>query len=579
MEAHFLPTRAFVLSELNARDKEAYYELLLNNGTKFFQDEAGNYIGSLRLLAPGVKKADKSHATEASLKKCLLLPYEERMANLTENGFVSVQIAGKVQFDYTPYPRFVTLIADTGDVVKPKTRILSWMMKIIEDAYDARFAQEKADADEEEHEKKKGDKGDRAEKKKQKKDESIHMKVFPIFMVRRLTLTMGLKRVVDQTCWDLLYNLDRFRKDYLEVEIFARFLQEFYDHQDLLFYLYVRSVISNVLHISFKTKWTRPEHTAGKKQVSSLWMSYRECMQVSKIVFGEEGEPMMREFITLLLPHMVGQRNETSDTRRIDITQFLHLAVIGYHQAQTGESDDEDNQGDEPHQHHDHRPSVVFQGTNGAHMQVGGEGHRLSLTQGAAVTMPGARGGGDYTNALVHHNQGEDLGGSRPTRHNSAVVASAGQDLGGGGGSPRRQQQDRSDSMVLHQGGEDLGGSPSAKSPTLAALASADAPDHAEELNALQQDRQREFLDYICEPLEDYMHNGAISETDTEQILHSLFETLNDEVSHRVSAANGSVRDIDDFDELLLEILRDEQLLPLMEKERDRLVMLASTQQ
>ena len=65
-QSHFTPTRVFILSELNARDKERYFELLLENEAKFFQDEAGNYISSLRLLAPGVKKADKSQSSEAS---------------------------------------------------------------------------------------------------------------------------------------------------------------------------------------------------------------------------------------------------------------------------------------------------------------------------------------------------------------------------------------------------------------------------------------------------------------------------------------------------------------------------------
>lgn len=537
-QAQFQPSRVFILSELPAREKEKMFELLLENETKFFQDEAGNYIGSLRLLAPGVKKADKAHSSEATLKRSLLLPYEERMTNLSENGFVSVQIAGKEQFDYSPYPRFVTLISDTGDVVRPKARILSWMMKIIEDIYDARFAQEKADAEEEEDEKKK--KSDKVEKKKAKKEESIHMKVFPIFVVRRLSLTMGLKKVVDQTCWDLLYNLDRLRKDYLEVEVFARFLQEFYDYQDLLFYLYVRSVVSSVLHISFKTKWTRPEQS-GKKQVSSLWMSYRECMQVSKIVFGEDGEPMMREFINLLVPHMVGQRTETSDTRRIDITQFLHLAVVGYHQSQTQDAaaaaasstagaDAGASAGSAG------APNVTFQTKGGGPARISAGAHRLGITDGSPVV--GMPAGVAQQHALSIH-MGQDLSGSSP---------------GSGGGTA----------------------SPSKASPTLQSIAAQDDARVHEEMVALQQDRQREFLDNMCQPLEDYMHSGALTESDTENILHALFDSLNGVVDRRVERSGVVVEDLDHFDELLLNILRDKSLWEQMEKERDRLVMSAS---
>ncbi len=513
MEREFIPSRAFVLSELpGARDKEMYYKLLLDNGAKFFQDEEGNYIASVRMLAPGVKKADPTAKNEQTLQKALLLPYEERMANLAKSGYVSVEVAGENQFNYSPYPRFVTLIADTGDTVKPKTRILSWVMKIIEDIYDARFAQEKADDEDEEDsiKKNKGKETDGSKKKSnKKKDESVHMRVFPVFVVRRLSLTLGLKKVVDQTCWDLLANIDKYRKDYLEVEVFARFLTEFYDYQDFIFFLYVRSVVANVLHISFKTKWTRPDHggSGNSRNVTALWMSYRECMQVSKIVFGEDGEPLMREFINLLLPHMVGQRTETSDTRRIDITQFMHLAVVKYHQTQTQDaSGDADGVASSS-------PSgpqkVVFTATNT-------NGPLAITTAGAAIANPGKKGV-----TAVTISQGEDLSGSTT-------------------------------------------------GPTLAGLAAGIDEEMAQE----QEIRQREFLDYICEPFEDYLESGAITDSDTTGILQSLYNSLKSHVDAQV--ARSSFSNVDEFDTILLNILRDDDLRESMEKERDRLVMLAS---
>ena len=73
MEREFIPSRAFVLSELpGARDKEMYYKLLLDNGAKFFQDEEGNYIASVRMLAPGVKKADPTAKNEQTLHSQML---------------------------------------------------------------------------------------------------------------------------------------------------------------------------------------------------------------------------------------------------------------------------------------------------------------------------------------------------------------------------------------------------------------------------------------------------------------------------------------------------------------------------
>ena len=97
-------------------------------------------------------------------------------------------------------------------------------MKIIEDIYDYRFSYEKNDV----------------EKEEESLSFDLMLLIFPVFVVRRIGTNSGLKRLVDQISIDLLYNIHCYRKNYLEYEIFARFLSEFYDHDDLLFFLYVR---------------------------------------------------------------------------------------------------------------------------------------------------------------------------------------------------------------------------------------------------------------------------------------------------------------------------------------------------
>ena len=80
----------------------------------------------------------------------------------------------------------------------------------------------------------------------------------------KLSTLVGLKNLVDQTCWDMLFNAQRYRSEFLEVEVFLRFLQEFYDQYDLLFLLYVRAVVARTLHISFKRRWAKTEGIGNK---------------------------------------------------------------------------------------------------------------------------------------------------------------------------------------------------------------------------------------------------------------------------------------------------------------------------
>jgi hypothetical protein len=309
----FQPSRLILLSELPTREKEKYYNLLIGANAKFTLDAQGRYIANVRLLAPGRKKTDNEQKKKTDNAQTNSLMFEERLKRLQEQGFVTVTIEGVDPFDYNTYPRFSGLISTKDEVVRPRPKLLSWLMRLIEEIYDARYAHEAADI---------------------AREENIEEKIstiFPAFVVRRLSMRSGLRSLVDQNCWDLLYNTHVYRRDYLEVEVFARFLQEFYDHDDLLFFLYVRSVVSKLLHVSFKTHWAKNDGPG--RQPRSLWMSYRECVSVARTVFGAANDAMCKDFLAIISPQLVGQKSESGDTRRIDITQFLHLAVVGYHQT------------------------------------------------------------------------------------------------------------------------------------------------------------------------------------------------------------------------------------------------------
>lgn len=321
-------SRCVVLSEVpSTREKEKYYALLLENEARFFVDEGQTphgdeevYIANLRLLAPGIKKEKKQSEKAGHSAPSL----QEKLERLKQNGFVSVTIEGVQAFDYTPYLRFVAIVAQDGDVCKPKSRILSWLMKLIEELYDYRFAYEKSDVE----------RNDKTEDKAAETHQ-LDSQSFPVFVYKRLSTVLGLRFIIEQNSWDLLFNVDRLRSDYLEVEIFARFLQEFYDADDLLFFLYVRSVISSLLHINFRGRWSKLDGP-GRQTPQALWMSHRECVQVARIVFGAKNEQLYKEFLQLVTPQYVGQKSDQGDSRRIDITQFVHLAVVGYHQTQKG---------------------------------------------------------------------------------------------------------------------------------------------------------------------------------------------------------------------------------------------------
>jgi len=336
---HFNSTRIINLSELNTRDKDKYYDILLKNNTKFYYDpELKKYVGNIRLLGPNGKRSDYEDKKRDVIISSL--PFEERLKRLQNGNPVSVRIQGAEKFDYNEFVKFTVLVASSGDVVKPKQRTLSWLMRTIEELFDSRFAFEKIDIERDEGNGNGtstsfGDPNSAANAGKR-----AAVNLFPVFVIRRMCTLVGLKALVDQTCWDILYNIHLYRQDYLEVELFARFLKEHYDYDDLLFFLYVRSVISKTLNINFRSRWNgKTDVNVSTGQVSStpgtLYLSYRECVRIANIIYGSQGnEAICKRFIAMVTSQLVGQVTDTTDSRRMDITQFLHLAVIGYHYAQ-----------------------------------------------------------------------------------------------------------------------------------------------------------------------------------------------------------------------------------------------------
>ena len=487
--SEFRPTRAVVLSEMTTKEKEKYYTLLLENGARFYLDQGQSdeiYIANIRVLAPGVKKEKKkgfSKDGKAVTDVRTSTPPAQRLNRLAEaGGTMKVTISGVKPFDYTPYIRFVALISHENEVVKPKARILSWLMKLIEELYDARFAHEKSDVERD---------AELSQKISSSLESKLQQQVLPVFIYRQLSTVLGLPRVVEQSCWDLVFNTDRLRLDYLEVEVFARFLQEFYDQDDLLFFLYVRSVIANVLHINFRGRWSRLDGP-GRQTPQALWMSHRECLQVARVVFGAGNDTLCKEFLALITPQMVGQKTDQGDSRRIDITQFLHLAVVGYHQTQ---------------------------GSNSG----GGAG-----TLGGGAT-PGARSGSPKRFSNYQGPGGSAAGSSSVDAYLQLMA-------GGGDGSTsagRNSLLSLANTPIAY--GRDAG--PDAASLLDVSIAGgwnasgASPGDEQDHFAQLATERESEFLHALCEPLNQRIDEGTLNQQRASEVIDRLASELKAKVS------------------------------------------------
>ena len=158
----------------------------------------------------------------------------------TVRGKHSGEETSSVSFNFGIYSSFTGLISDHKNTAKPRARGLPWLMRLIEDLYDERFNHEKNGAT---------------------KFDSNHSTLlvninFGVFIYKRLRNTIRLRNIVEQTAWDLLFNIEYYQSQYLVVRIFKRFLIEENTNDLLLFFLYFRSMVAKVLRIGcFRTRW------------------------------------------------------------------------------------------------------------------------------------------------------------------------------------------------------------------------------------------------------------------------------------------------------------------------------------
>lgn len=323
----FSSSRIVTLSELPEHERSALIRFLAEQKVQAFKDIDGSFVANIRLYDPNVidmsayQRGKQGKETKGKGRgKDAAEGGEPRVGGGRDNS----------PFDYSSYGKFTSLVSGR-ETVKPKSRPLAWVMRLVEELYDSKYAKDTADLP-------MASDGDVPESSSSS---------FPTFVVDFFTKRYGLRSLIDQNCWDLLYNVHVHRNDRLEVEMFARFLEQQFDSDDLLFFLYVRSVVQKEMGVSFRSRWSELGASAnnpvsprssyipppGNGAPAPLFLTFKECQMVARTIFGSEADPLYKTFLSMIDRNMASQDQVDPRSRRIEATQFLHLALVEYHET------------------------------------------------------------------------------------------------------------------------------------------------------------------------------------------------------------------------------------------------------
>ena len=299
--------RMVVMSQLSDSEKERYFEFLLENNVEFSKVENDYWVANVRLVVPNGSEEEEARAAARSNSSSTGGRAQRKRTRALAKGnsvkifgrrasrppqemarVVSAIATSRSLFDYSCYPKFSSLVT-LRDSLRPRRRHYAWLMKMIEEIYDDRYDHDTADLRNAERHARLG-----TDSKIPEENTDRLSNIFPVFVVDFLSKRFGLRSLVDQHAWDLLYNVHALRSTHLEVELFARFPEEHYDPDDLLFFLYVRSVVQKELVVNFVNRWTSASR--GRERIPKpVLLNYREC-QIVALLYSQRTRSAIRQF-------------------------------------------------------------------------------------------------------------------------------------------------------------------------------------------------------------------------------------------------------------------------------------------
>ena len=267
--------RKVVLTNLDQAVKKKWIQFLIENDQIFFEPvsegEEINYVCEIKLVESSRVQNKLVHRIQSALKSVL-------------------QRSAKDE-SLPPYSKFCALLAWKDDEnvgskeilfnENPKKHTEIWVSRKIDDIYRYKLNSLKDDSSSESF---------------------SYSNIFPIFVFEYFTKQYGLKTLFEQNSWEFLYSVHAHRRRNVKVELFANFLEEYYDGDDLLFLLHCRNVISNFKRNGFDAPFT----------------SQREINHFIQLAFGE-------------IKTLINNSGFEFESFPVDIWEVLRLAIESYH--------------------------------------------------------------------------------------------------------------------------------------------------------------------------------------------------------------------------------------------------------
>lgn len=155
---------------------------------------------------------------------------------------------------------------------------------------------------------------------------------FPNFVFEFLTNKYLKKPLVDQRSLDLLMSIEFFRNTDEIINIFAKFLNEEFDPDDLEFYLYVRTCLEKEIKVMFIEVARQMTRKAMGDDENVCALNVKQCLNVANSVYGNEQEELLNSFMKKIEEILTEQKAMGIKRNLIETDKILCITLYDYHE-------------------------------------------------------------------------------------------------------------------------------------------------------------------------------------------------------------------------------------------------------
>ena len=259
------------LSDVPNIKKEKIYSFINENQIKFNKDENGDSFAMVKFENP-----ENSNSNIIKNKK------EDKK----NNSIISTEILPKVYFN------FFSLVKPMVGI-RPKKITLYDLRYYIEEIYSVAFL-----------------KYTQILKMKSNDNNEIIFPSFPSFIFEFIVNKYAKKQLIDQTCMNILLSLEYFKLNFEDIKLFSNFLNENYNNEDLLFFLFLRSNIEKNLGVSILEKAkddTIIQHKEDKEEIfMNLYLNQKQISKIITTIYNCDDEILLNQVLQRLVPFYEG---------------------------------------------------------------------------------------------------------------------------------------------------------------------------------------------------------------------------------------------------------------------------------